>query len=180
MEDAVSSARMMVRAASVTEEGETGSKRAEESTPIWAVSAICHKSVFLDGASDEPTTHMTQLSLVRTLGGGVGMYQFLRDMDAEITKSMPQLLKMVNERSLLNRLFTQLGIWDPDVICGHNAMGYDMEILLTRCAENKVISWSKLGRRRTKPNQTIHPPTVPPIHHPTPIPTPPPTTTPNR
>ena len=36
MEDAVSSARMMVRAASVMEEGETGSKRAEEGTPIWA------------------------------------------------------------------------------------------------------------------------------------------------
>jgi len=124
---------------------------------VVSVSAICHKSVLLDGASDESTTHMTQLSLIRPLGGGVGMNQFPQDIDTEITKSMPQLLKMVNERSLLNRLFTQLGIWDPDVICGHNAMGYDMEILLTRCAENKVMSWSKLGRRRRmyapKPSQ---------------------------
>jgi len=115
---------------------------------VVSVSAICHKNVLLEGASDESTTHMTQLSLIRPLGGGAGRNQFPRDMDGEVGKSMPQLLKMVNERSLLNRLFTQLGIWDPDVICGHNAMGYDMEVLLTRCAENKVMSWSKLGRRR--------------------------------
>mmetsp|Transcript_12769 Transcript_12769/g.23948 ORF Transcript_12769/g.23948 Transcript_12769/m.23948 type:complete len:1531 (-) Transcript_12769:203-4795(-) len=120
---------------------------------VISVSAICHKKVILDGASDEGFHNMTQVSLIRPLGYGIadmgsGLPQFPRDIDAEIERNMPQLQRMPNERALLNRLLTQIGLWDPDVITGHNALGYDIEVLLNRCAENKVASWSKLGRRR--------------------------------
>ena len=120
---------------------------------VVSASAICHKKVLLDGASDEGFQHMTQLSLIRPLGLGVSsvgntLPQFPRDIDEEIKKSMPQLQRMPNERALLNRLLAQIGLWDPDVITGHNAWGYDIEVILNRCAENKVASWSKLGRRR--------------------------------
>lgn len=127
---------------------------------VISVSAICHKQVMLDGASDEGFDNMTQVSLIRPLGAGIsdlgnGLPQFPRDIDAEIQKSMPQLQRMPNERALLNRLLAQIGLWDPDVITGHNAWGYDIEVLLNRCADNKVASWSKLGRRRrmTVPKQ---------------------------
>lgn len=120
---------------------------------IVSVSAICHKRVLLDGASDEGFQFMTQLSLIRPLGLGVSsigniLPQFPRDIDDEMKKSMPQLQRMPNERALLNRLLVQIGLWDPDVICGHNAWGYDIETILSRCAENKVATWSKLGRKR--------------------------------
>jgi len=61
---------------------------------------------------------------------------------------MPQLQKMPNERALLSRFLAQLGMWDPDVLCGHNAWGWDLQILLCRCVELKVPLWSKVGRRR--------------------------------
>eukprot|EP00559_Dactyliosolen_fragilissimus_P008753 CAMPEP_0184856616 /NCGR_PEP_ID=MMETSP0580-20130426/1789_1 /TAXON_ID=1118495 /ORGANISM="Dactyliosolen fragilissimus" /LENGTH=1517 /DNA_ID=CAMNT_0027351729 /DNA_START=158 /DNA_END=4712 /DNA_ORIENTATION=- len=123
---------------------------------VVSVCAVCHNKVLLDTASDESPHHMTQLSLIRPLDTTLGnnavirktLPQFPRDMDTEVQRNMPQLLRMPNERSLLNRLFTQIGLWDPDVIVGHNAWGYDVEVLLSRCVENKVPSWSKIGRRR--------------------------------
>jgi len=118
---------------------------------IVSVSALCHKQVMLDSASDESPRFMTQLSLIRPLGnaGTPGtMPQFPRDFDAEINIGMPQLQKMPNERALLSRLFAQIGSWDPDVIVGHHALGFDMEVLLSRCVDLKVPTWSKIGRRR--------------------------------
>lgn len=120
---------------------------------IIAVSAICHKKIMVDGATDEGFQNMTQLSLIRPLGLGVSsagnaLPQFPRDIDDEIKKFMPQLQRLPNERALLNRLMAQIGLWDPDVITGHNAWGYDIEVILNRCAENKVATWSKIGRRR--------------------------------
>ena len=61
---------------------------------------------------------------------------------------MPQLQKMTNERALLSRLITQIGVWDPDVLVGHNAWGYDIQVLLARCVELKVKTWSKIGRHK--------------------------------
>ena len=124
-----------------------------QKSEVVSASAVCHNNVLLDTASDESPKHMTQLSMIRPIrmaGTNIGnsLPQFPRDIDGEIRQSMPQLQKMPNERSLLNRLFTQIGLWDPDVITGHNVWGYDVEVLLNRCAENKVPSWSKIGRRR--------------------------------
>ena len=117
---------------------------------IVSVSAVCHKNVLLETASDDSHKHMTQLSLIRPLPqeGAVGIAQFPRDIDAEMAAHMPQLRREPNERALLSRLFAQIGQWDPDVIVGHNAWGYDLEVLLTRCMEHKVRSWSRIGRRR--------------------------------
>lgn len=121
-----------------------------QKSEVVSVSAICHKQVLLDTASDESTRHMTQLSLIRPLGTAASktaLPQFPRDFD-EVSKTMPQLQRMPNERALLSRLFLQLGVWDPDVLVGHNAWGYDMQVLLGRCIELKVSMWSKIGRRR--------------------------------
>lgn len=112
---------------------------------IVSVSAVCHKRVMLETASDETSKHMTQLSLIRPLDQG-----FPRDINQMISRSMPQLCRETNERAMLNRLFAQIGQWDPDVIVGHNSWGYDMEVLLTRCMELKISTWSKIGRRRRR------------------------------
>lgn len=121
---------------------------------ILSVSALCHKQVMLDSASDEASRHMTQLSLIRplgtagTAGGNNAMPQFPRDIEQEIKIGMPQLQQMPNERTLLSRLFAQIRSWDPDVLAGHNAIGFDLEVLLTRCVDLKVSTWSVIGRRR--------------------------------
>jgi DNA polymerase Pol2 len=119
---------------------------------IVSVSAVCHKKVFLDSASDQSRRYMTQLSLIRPIHlddqDTSTMAQFPRDFDQEIKAKMPQLRRMGNERSLLSCLTAQIGNWDPDVLVGHNAWGYDMQVLLSRCVELKVKTWSKFGRHR--------------------------------
>jgi DNA polymerase alpha subunit A len=117
---------------------------------IVSLSAVCHKNVLLETASDEAPKHLTQLSLIRPLASPEAgtMPQFPRDIDEAIAAGMPQLRRETNERSLLSRLFAQIGQWDPDVIVGHNAWGYDMDVLISRCLELKVPNWSRIGRRR--------------------------------
>jgi DNA polymerase alpha subunit A len=119
---------------------------------IVSLAAVCHKNVLLETASDEAPKHLTQLSLIRpltALDAAPGtMPQFPRDIDEAIAAGMPQLRRETNERSLLSRLFAQIGQWDPDVIVGHNAWGYDMDVLISRCLELKVPNWSRIGRRR--------------------------------
>ena len=120
---------------------------------IVSLSAICHKATQLDTASDESLKLMTQLSLIRPLGisipadGNIAR-QFPRDFDKVKNENMPQLQKMTNERALLSRFLAQLGNWDPDVLVGHNAFGYDLDIILSRCVDLKVPTWSKIGRRK--------------------------------
>jgi DNA polymerase Pol2 len=116
---------------------------------IVAVSAVCHKEVNLDTASDESGRHMTHLTIIRPLPNeSGGIPKFPRDFEAEASRNMPELRRELNERALLNLLLAQIGNWDPDVICGHNAWGFDAEVLLNRSKELKVVTWSKLGRRR--------------------------------
>ncbi len=120
---------------------------------VISVSAICHQNINIDSSTNESQENMSQLSLIRPLGVNIssgcgGLPQFPRDLDSHIKSSKSGLQKMSNERALLNRLLAQIGLWDPDVLVGHNAWGYDVEVLLTRCIENKVAGWSKIGRRR--------------------------------
>ena len=127
---------------------------AKNVSEVVSVSAICHHRVMLDTSSDmNCSKHILSLSMVRPLGQTIadqsgGLPQFPHNLDQEIETSMPQLQQMPNERAMLNRLFTQIGLWDPDVIVGHNAWGFDMDILLSRCVSLKVPSWSKVGRRK--------------------------------
>lgn len=119
---------------------------------IVSVSAICHKKVYLDSASDQSPGNMTHISLIRPIHledqDTSTTAQFPRDFDKEYRAKMPNLRKMGNERMLLSCLTTQIGKWDPDVIVGHNVLGHDIQVLLSRCVELKVKYWSKVGRHR--------------------------------
>ena len=119
---------------------------------IVSVSAVCHKNVQLDTSTDQSSRYMTQLSLIRPIhpegSNDQGMAKFPRDFDAEVMTKMQHLKKMPDERTLLSMLVNQIGIWDPDVIVGHNAWGHDIQVLLGRCVEHKIKFWSKIGRNR--------------------------------
>jgi DNA polymerase alpha subunit A len=115
---------------------------------IVAVSVTCHDRIQLEGSSDAQHTKF-QLSLIRPIPTDAGaVATFPRDLDAAIQQNMPNLRRQANERALLSCLLATLGAWDPDVVIGHNAWGYDLDVLLTRCAALKVPVWSRLGRRR--------------------------------
>eukprot|EP00934_Nitzschia_sp_Nitz4_P001836 Nitzschia sp. Nitz4//scaffold294_size23022//6123//10997//NITZ4_008514-RA/size23022-snap-gene-0.2-mRNA-1//-1//CDS//3329546223//1836//frame0 len=118
---------------------------------VVSVSAVCHRQVFLDGATDQSRQHQSQLSLIRPVdpdSDTTGKTVFPRDFEAERTTKFPQLQEMSNERALLSRLLIQLGKWDPDILVGHNTWGHDIPVLLSRCVEYKLRFWSKLGRHR--------------------------------
>jgi DNA polymerase Pol2 len=119
---------------------------------IVSISAVCHKKVFLDSATDESPGCMTQLSLIRPIhldhDDTSQTARFPRDLSREAKAKMPKLRLLPNERAMLSLLTTQIGKWDPDILVGHNAWGYDMQLLLARCVDHKVNTWSKFGRCR--------------------------------
>ncbi len=53
-----------------------------------------------------------------------------------------------NERGLLNYLLAIIHRADPDVLVGHNFVGFDLDVLLHRMKEMKTTNWSRIGRLR--------------------------------
>ncbi|KAJ1917120.1 DNA-directed DNA polymerase alpha catalytic subunit pol1 [Mycoemilia scoparia] len=53
-----------------------------------------------------------------------------------------------NERSLLSYILALLYKFDPDVVVGHNFLGFDLDVLLHRMKACRVEGWSKIGRLR--------------------------------
>jgi DNA polymerase alpha subunit A len=116
---------------------------------IVSLCAVCNRDGDIEGGGVSSASSMQQLSLVRPLGLAAAdgiMATFPHDLDNEIRSVMPQLKKNPNERAMISRFMAQVGAWDPDVIVGHNAWGFDVEVLLSRCKELKVNSWDRLGR----------------------------------
>jgi len=124
---------------------------------IVCAAAVCDRGVTLDKSDGNTASssagRTTQLTLIRPLGGaappGVSAV-FPHDLDARLREAAGTGLvcRAPNERALLSRLVTQIGNWDPDVLVGHNAWGFEAGTFLGRCAANKVPGWSKIGRRR--------------------------------
>eukprot|EP01062_Namystynia_karyoxenos_P007247 TRINITY_DN12545_c0_g1_i1.p1 TRINITY_DN12545_c0_g1~~TRINITY_DN12545_c0_g1_i1.p1 ORF type:complete len:1559 (+),score=590.23 TRINITY_DN12545_c0_g1_i1:109-4677(+) len=54
------------------------------------------------------------------------------------------------ERQLLMHFLDEVALTDPDVLVGHNFMGFDLDVLLHRMERFKVPNWSLLGRLRQR------------------------------
>ena len=59
---------------------------------------------------------------------------------------MPWVIIIVLAIIKLNSPLAVIHKVDPDVICGHNFLGFDLDVLLHRMKANKVEFWSRLGR----------------------------------
>jgi DNA polymerase alpha subunit A len=71
------------------------------------------------------------------------------------THKTSRLEMVANERHLLNKFIALLHKLDPDVLVGHNFIGFSLDVLLHRLKANKVeLQWSKLGRLRRR--QYVH------------------------
>lgn len=51
-----------------------------------------------------------------------------------------------NEPSLLNNFLSKLLRLDPDVVLGHDFMGFGLDVLLARMSARRCREWSRLGR----------------------------------
>ncbi|KAI9223933.1 hypothetical protein BC828DRAFT_402699 [Blastocladiella britannica] len=57
-----------------------------------------------------------------------------------------------SEFALINHWLSILQLQDPDVLVGHNLLGFDIDVLSARFRHHNVKGWSRLGRmRRTDP-----------------------------
>jgi len=64
----------------------------------------------------------------------------------------PALSALPTEKALLSAALARLRALDADVLLGHNAAAFDLELLLHRSLQLGVPQWSRLGRlRRNKP-----------------------------
>lgn len=68
--------------------------------------------------------------------------------DTAVERSQGRIVKLPSERALLNRLLVRIHNTDPDVIVGHNFVGFDLDVLLHRMKHNKADHWSRIGRLR--------------------------------
>ncbi|CBH13527.1 DNA polymerase I, putative [Trypanosoma brucei gambiense DAL972] len=63
-----------------------------------------------------------------------------------LSKRMPGVHRFINERALLTWFAETLAALDPDIIVGHNIIGYTVETLLNRYQELNIVRWSTIGR----------------------------------
>lgn len=68
--------------------------------------------------------------------------------DDKIKQSRVEIVKLMSERMLLNNLLAHIRYTDPDVVVGHNFVGFDLDVLLHRLKHTKIDQWSSIGRLR--------------------------------
>jgi DNA polymerase alpha subunit A len=120
----------------------------DQANEIVMASAIIHDQVKIDGPTAHPERQYRSFSVVRRLDG----VPFPVDFSDVIREKEYKIEVCQNERALLSYLLSKIHQIDPDVIAGHNMLGYDLDVLLHRFAKNNITGdWSKLGRlRRSK------------------------------
>ena len=117
---------------------------------ITMVSGLIHNKFYLDKPAPE-TPYVDHFCALTRPSDEVWPFDFQKILDQN--KSSISIKKMDSERALLNFLIAKIGMIDPDVIIGHDVVGFDLEVLLHRAIINKVQNWSKLGRlKRSQPN----------------------------
>ena len=114
---------------------------------IVANSGLIYDSVDIDGsrstASDRPHC-ASAFTVIRDLENVGFSNRF-----ASAFTSGPNNIRVEqakNEKSLLNYFIAMLQRHDPDILVGHNFLGFDLGILLHRMRACKVDFWSKIGR----------------------------------
>ena len=121
----------------------------EHSNEIVMLSALTHNSVNIDGPTEKPENQYKGFSAVRKLEGAAWPLDLQAKVEAwnKTHASTPRTIHS-NERALLSWFLVMLHQADPDVIVGHNWLGFDLDVLLHRMQRLKIPAWSKLGRLR--------------------------------
>lgn len=120
---------------------------------VVAISSMTHVAVNCDGPTETGPHHIRQVTAVRPLGSSAGPghptafpHDMAREVEAQSRKTRIQT--QGNERALLSWFFQRLQTEDPDLVVGHNLLGFELEVLLSRATSLKVSVWHKIGRLR--------------------------------
>tara|TARA_B110000208_G_scaffold103301_1_gene128493 strand:+ start:746 stop:4078 length:3333 start_codon:yes stop_codon:yes gene_type:complete len=117
---------------------------------IVVCTVLCRTSVAVDRRKGKEDRSITHFTAVRTPTGVRAPLDLRRSISSD-PRIRGKMVVHANERSLLNFVAVKLHKMDPDVLLGHNILGFGLDVLLHRMQANKVPSWSKIGRlRRTR------------------------------
>eukprot|EP00026_Physarum_polycephalum_P000493 Phypoly_transcript_00494.p1 GENE.Phypoly_transcript_00494~~Phypoly_transcript_00494.p1 ORF type:complete len:1064 (+),score=166.17 Phypoly_transcript_00494:1336-4527(+) len=117
---------------------------ATRANEIVMVSGIFHGSVNTEGPTNDPHKNFSHFTALRGLKSAPLPFDF-----AQAIKKHPAVQPCTNERALLACVIGKIHSLDPDVIVGHNFLGFDLDVLLHRMDAQKIPHWSKLGRLKT-------------------------------
>mmetsp|Transcript_29229 Transcript_29229/g.84657 ORF Transcript_29229/g.84657 Transcript_29229/m.84657 type:complete len:1463 (-) Transcript_29229:143-4531(-) len=100
----------------------------------------------------------------RDLRDGLGQWAAVRRLDP--SRPLPRdpdnvlprngVETFQSEVAMLNALLAKIHEFDPDVIAGHSAYGFDLDVLATRMHQLKVHGWQKFGRLRRPKDRVPH------------------------
>ncbi|KAK9761960.1 DNA-directed DNA polymerase alpha catalytic subunit pol1 [Basidiobolus ranarum] len=121
--------------------------RQKHANEIVMASTLVYDQVPIDSTSSLDKLPCSQYTVVRQLND----MPYPVGFNDQVQRQKWKLEVSRTERALLNYLIAIIHKADPDVIVGHNFMGFDLDVLLHRMKANKVDHWSRLGRlRRTQ------------------------------
>ncbi|KAF9175853.1 DNA polymerase alpha catalytic subunit [Mortierella sp. AD011] len=115
----------------------------DKSNEIVAVSSSVYHEVRLDDTAENNKKFISKEIYIRKLDAS----PFPPGFDRLIEKNRV-ISKQPSERALLNRVLARFRSADPDIVVGHNFVGFDLDVLLHRMKHTKAEHWSSLGRLR--------------------------------
>ncbi|OMH81149.1 DNA polymerase alpha catalytic subunit [Zancudomyces culisetae] len=131
----------------------TALNRAKESNEIVAASFMWVGSLNVEDNSFNAVRANEHVTMIRQMEGIPFPTDFERLATQQTQKAIEargkqniQVFK--TERLLLLSLVAMLARTDPDVIVGHNFLGFGLDVLLHRMKVGKIADWSKLGRAK--------------------------------
>ncbi|XP_061437934.1 DNA polymerase alpha catalytic subunit [Lethenteron reissneri] len=110
---------------------------------VMSVGVLVHKAFPVDKAPPRPP-FQSYFSAICKPGDCIFPFN-LQDV---LKKQSMKMEVFPTERTLLGFLLAKIHVTDPDVLVGHDIIGFDLEVLLQRIAALKVPHWSKLSRLR--------------------------------
>ena len=118
---------------------------AKQANEIVLISCLLHKAV----KPDTPTPHweksLESFTCIRKLDRIPWPMQFRQRIKAKINEKH-KIEICDTESQLLSKFIQYLTVHDPDIIVGHNYIGFDLDVLLHRMKHHNTASWSRLGR----------------------------------
>eukprot|EP00041_Stephanoeca_diplocostata_P033068 m.1082251 g.1082251 ORF g.1082251 m.1082251 type:complete len:1545 (-) comp24263_c0_seq2:139-4773(-) len=117
--------------------------RKSNGNEITMVSGLIHSNVECDGPTPDPEKNYAHFSAIRKLGDN----PFPFDFSSRCHQTRGKTMEICHsERQLLNFVMTKIARIDPDIIAGHNILGFDLDVLLHRIKDNSIPHWSRIGR----------------------------------
>ncbi|CAL1297484.1 unnamed protein product [Larinioides sclopetarius] len=109
---------------------------------IVAVSCLLHQDFPLDKTAPSPH-YQSHFCVLTKPSDGIFPYDF---KDALTRYKNTKVERVDSERSLLIYFLAKLQKMDPDLLVGHDIVGFDLDILLHRMVVLKIPHWSRVGR----------------------------------